>query len=77
MIYSPRGEGFTLNKSVIKGEHLRETWYDPRYGVSYHIKEQDTWGIQTYQPPTNGRGNDWLLVLANATAGYRLPGYAR
>ena len=74
LIYTPRGEIFTLNKNVIKGEKLRETWYDPRYGVSYFIKEQDTWGIQTYTPPTNGRGNDWVLVLTDAAAGYALPG---
>ena len=73
LIYTPRGEIFTLNKNVIKGNQLRETWYDPRYGVSYAIKEQDTWGIQTYTPPTNGRGNDWVLVLTDAAAGYALP----
>ena len=77
LVYSPRGESFTLNKNVIKAERLRETWYDPRYGVSYHIKEQDTWGIQTYTPPTNGRGNDWLLILTDVAGNYRLPGNAR
>ena len=77
LIYTPRGEIFTLNKNVIKGNQLRETWYDPRYGVSYAIKEQDTWGIQTYTPPTNGRGNDWVLVLTDAAAGYALPGMSQ
>jgi len=77
LIYTPRGESFTLNKSVIKGERLRETWYDPRYGAGYQIKEQDTWGIQTYTPPTSGRGNDWVLVLTDAAAGYSLPGVAQ
>ncbi len=74
LIYSPRGESFTLDKSIIKAEKLRETWYDPRYGVSYQIKEQDTGGIQTYTPPGNGRGNDWVLVLTDAAAGFALPG---
>jgi hypothetical protein len=77
LIYTPRGESFTLDKSVIKGERLRETWYDPRYGVSYPIKEQDTWGIQTYTPPTSGRGNDWVLVLTKVEAGFVLPGLAQ
>jgi hypothetical protein len=74
LVYSPMGEGFTLNKHVIKAERLRETWYDPRYGVAYPIKEQDTWGIQTYKPPTSGRGNDWVLVLTDAAA--EIPGIA-
>ena len=77
LIYSPRGDSFTLNKSIIKADRLRETWYDPRYGASYDIKEQDTWGIQTYTPPTNGRGNDWILVLTDAAAGISLPGTAQ
>ena len=74
LVYTPRGEPFTLNKNVIKGERLREYWFDPRYGVAYLNKEQDTWGIQTYTPPTNGRGNDWVLVLTNVAAGIKLPG---
>ena len=74
LIYTPRGESFTLNKHAIKGERLREYWFDPRYGVAYFNKEQDTWGIQTYIPPTNGRGNDWVLVLTDLAAGIKLPG---
>ena len=73
IIYSPRGEFFTVDKSVIKGKRMREVWYDPRYGVSYEFHQSDCWGIQTYTPPTNGRGNDWVLLLEDAAAGYPLP----
>ena len=73
IIYSPRGESFTLDKSIVKGDRQREFWFDPRYGVSYVIKEQDSWGIQTFTPPTNGRGNDWVLVLEDLAAGLRIP----
>ena len=44
LVYTPRGESFTLNKNVIKGDRLREYWFDPRYGVAYLNKEQDTFG---------------------------------
>jgi Protein of unknown function (DUF4038)/Putative collagen-binding domain of a collagenase len=74
IIYSPRGESFTLDKSIIKAERVKEIWYDPRYGVSYLFHETDGWGIQTYTPPTNGRGNDWVLLLEDASAGFSLPG---
>jgi hypothetical protein len=77
IIYSPRGESFTLDKSIIKAERQRELWYDPRYGTSYVIKEQDGWGIQTFTPPTSGRGNDWVLVLTSVAAGFPVPGIAR
>jgi hypothetical protein len=42
---------------------VRETWYDPRYGCFYHVHTSSNAGFQTYTPPTNGRGNDWVLVL--------------
>jgi hypothetical protein len=77
LVYSPRGESFTLDKSIIKGNRQREFWYDPRYGVSYVFKEQDSFGIQTFTPPTNGRGNDWILVVEDLAAGYAVPGPAR
>ena len=77
IIYSPRGESFTLDKSVIKAEQQNQYWYDPRYGVSYLFKEQDSWGIQTFTPPTSGRGNDWVLVLMDAAARFSLPGAAQ
>lgn len=73
-IYSPRGERFTVDKSLIKGRRTREIWFDPRYGNVYVIHTADTAGIQTYTPPTSGRGNDWILVIEDAEAGYPLPG---
>ena len=77
IVYTPRGEAFTLDKSIVKGDKLRQAWFDPRYGVTYVTQEPDGWGIQTFTPPTNGRGNDWLFVLVDAAAGYALPGASR
>lgn len=77
IIYSPRGESFTLDKSIIQAERVKEIWYDPRYGVSYLFHQTDRWGIQTYTPPTSGRGNDWVLLLEDADAGFSLPGVSQ
>jgi Putative collagen-binding domain of a collagenase len=71
---TPGGEAFTLKKSIIKCARVKEIWYDLRYGVSYLIHQSDQWGIQTYTPPTNGRGNDWIFLLEDADAGYLLSG---
>lgn len=73
-VYTPMGEKFTVNKGVIKADRVKEIWFDPRYGVSHHIHTSDNWGFQTYTPPTSGRGNDWVLVLEDAEAGFPLPG---
>ena len=73
-IYSPRGEQFTVDKNVIQALHVKEIWYNPRYGNAYHIHTTDNQGFQTYTPPTSGQGNDWILILEDANAGYPLPG---
>ncbi len=73
-VYSPYGEAFTLDKSIIKADRVREIWWDPRYGVAKEMHVTDRWGFQTYTPPTRGRGQDWLLILEDADAGWPLPG---
>jgi hypothetical protein len=62
-IYSPRGEPFTIAKRVFKPNRIIESWYDPRYGCTYHIHTTANAAFQTYAPPTSGRGNDWILIL--------------
>ena len=63
IIYSPRGEPFSIDKSYLKEGKIREVWFNPRYGTEYQIHATMTQGIQTYKPPTSGRGNDWILIL--------------
>jgi hypothetical protein len=74
IVYSPRGESFTIDKSVVNARYIKEIWFDPRYGVSYHIHTGDTQGIQTYTPPTSGRGQDWILIIENADLKLPMPG---
>jgi hypothetical protein len=73
-VYSPRGEPFTVRINCIRNHRIRQTWFDPRYGVAEPIHTTDTPGFQTFAPPTSGRGCDWLLVLDDANAGFPLPG---
>jgi hypothetical protein len=62
-VYSPRGEKFSVDKSYLIGSAFRESWFDPRYGIEYALLTAGTKGIQTYTPPTDGRGNDWILII--------------
>jgi len=70
VVYTPRGEPFTLDQSVVKAAYVRQSWFDPRYGVSYEFRlsprDWDGLTFQTYTPPTSGRGQDWVLVLETA-----------
>lgn len=72
-IYSPRGEPFTVDRAIIRGTRVREIWWDPRYGVAHHVHTSDNQALQTYVPPTAGRGQDWLLILEDEAAGFALP----
>lgn len=71
-VYTPYGEPFTVDRGVIKGKRVKEIWFNPRYGNFHHIHTAENLGYQTYTPPTTGRGNDWVLILEDARAGYPL-----
>lgn len=68
LIYTPRGEAFTIDKQVFSCSRLREYWYDPRYGYSQYVHTTTNAAMQTYLPPTSGRGNDWILVLDDVSS---------
>jgi hypothetical protein len=72
-IYSPRGEPFTVDRAIIKAARVKEIWWDPRYGVAHHVHSSDNQALQTYVPPTSGRGQDWLLILEDEAAKFPLP----
>jgi hypothetical protein len=65
-VYSPRGESFTIDKRVFNAKRVKEHWFDPRYGCTYYFHTTYNAAFQTYTPPTSGRGNDWILILAEA-----------
>jgi len=72
-IYSPRGENFTLDHTQLPYHTIKEIWYDPRYGIAHHVHTPTSRGIQTYAPPTSGRGQDWILIIEDAGANFPLP----
>jgi hypothetical protein len=70
VVYTPRGEPFTLDQRVVKAAYTRQSWFDPRYGVSYEFRlSPRAWDGQTFQtftPPSSGRGHDWILVIEDS-----------
>ena len=63
VFYSPRGGAFTVDKGIITAARVRESWFDPRYGVLPEFHTTDNHAFQTYQPPPSGPGQDWVLLL--------------
>ena len=58
---------------VISGETVIATWYDPRQGISHRIGELPNAGISEFVPPSSGRGNDWVLILDDASQNFPQP----
>ncbi|WP_223115456.1 glycoside hydrolase family 140 protein [Luteimonas suaedae] len=64
IVYSPRGEPFTLDLGLIRSPSHAQSWFDPRYGTAYAFRpEEQSQGIQTFTPPSSGPGEDWVLVI--------------
>ena len=63
LVYSPKGEPFSLRLTALGGRRIRERWFNPRYGSLHEIHTATNRAYQTYTPPTCGAECDWLLVL--------------
>lgn len=73
-VYIPTGSPVTIHMNKISGPKVRAYWYGPRNGVSKVIGEFPNTGTKQFTPPTAGRGNDWILVLDDASKGFPAPG---
>lgn len=73
-VYSASGQAFSVDMSKISGGTVRASWYDPRNGASSEIGTFPNTGVRQFSPPSSGYGNDWVLVLDDATKNYPLPG---
>jgi hypothetical protein len=73
-VYFPTGWSAEIILDKIGGKSITGYWYDPRNGTSKLIATFPGTGIQKFTPPTGGRGNDWVLVLDDASKKFRAPG---
>ncbi len=73
-VYTAAGKSFTLKLGVISGKTLTGFWYDPRNGESKPIEAFANQGTKTFAPPRAGYGQDWVLILDDASKKYPAPG---
>jgi hypothetical protein len=73
-VYSAQGRPFTVNMGKISGERVKAWWYNPRTGTSAEAGEFDNQGTHEFQPPSQGFGSDWVLVLDDAAKKFGRPG---
>ena len=72
--YSAMGLPIALSLGKISGEKLTAHWYNPRDGKAKAFGMFDNKGVQTFVPPTQGQGQDWVLVLDDASRNFGTPG---
>lgn len=73
--YTPLGRPLAVRLEALRGTSVAAWWFNPRTGVATRIGEFPRHGVRTFDPPGDqARGNDWVLVLDDAAAGYGAPG---
>ena len=76
LVYNYTGRKMIINLSKINGERKRLWWMDAATG-HYTLLGESSDRIFTYQPKTNGNGNnDGILIAYDATKTYIQPEYA-
>ncbi|MEI6137629.1 MAG: glycoside hydrolase family 140 protein [Mariniphaga sp.] len=74
MVYIPTGWDVTVQLDKIGANTIRAWWFDPHNGEAKSIGNFSGNGSKTFQTPTKGRGNDWILVLDDENRNYKAPG---
>ncbi len=73
--YTYTGRPFEIALGKISGAVLDAWWYNPRDGSAQSIGKLSNQGTKQFDPPgTPADGNDWVLVLDDASKNYPAPG---
>jgi hypothetical protein len=73
MAYIPLGKTFTINTSFIPSNQINAWWFNPKDATAQKAEATREAHI-TFTTPTTGDGNDWVLIIDEASKGYEKPG---
>ncbi|MFO7573616.1 MAG: glycoside hydrolase family 140 protein [Bacteroidales bacterium] len=73
-VYFPTGWSAEIILDRIGARSVTAYWFNPKNGESKLIETVPATGTRRFTPPSNGRGNDWILVLDDTSKGYKEPG---
>lgn len=72
-IYSATGTPFSVKLGRISGTFVRASWFNPRNGKAEEIGKIENSGTKQFDPPASGYGQDWILILDDASKDYPIP----
>ena len=73
-VYLPTGQKVSVRMNKISGGRVKVHWFNPRTGSADFVSEVPSFISQTFDPPSHGRGNDWVLVLEDGAKEFPKPG---
>ena len=75
MAYTYSGRNFNVTLNKISGARVKAWWYNPRDGKAISIGEFRNRGERQFNPPGEPEnGNDWVLVIDDASKRFIEPG---
>jgi hypothetical protein len=72
-VYTAYGKPVVLNMGKISGVKVNAAWYSPRNGEVKSAGSFDNKGTQSFTAPSAGQGQDWVLILDDASKNYSYP----
>jgi hypothetical protein len=75
MVYTPFGSNFSVDLSKMSASNLQCWWYNPRNHTCILLKDmKNPKAVQLFDPPADEeKGNDWLLVIDDASQNFTSP----
>lgn len=75
MAYTYTGRDFTIKLGGISGKEVTAWWFNPRTGEATKLDTFKNEGSKSFNPPgEKANGNDWVLVLDDASKQFSAPG---
>jgi Putative collagen-binding domain of a collagenase len=67
LAYLTMGDPATMDLDALRGREGRVSWFHPRTGDWSAAVSFASTGRQRFEPPNSGHGQDWVLVLDDAS----------
>jgi len=72
MLYLPQNKSVSVDLSKVSGSKKNVWWFDPRNGEATPGKSVSGGGAKSFSPPKTGQ--DWVLVIDDASKNFKKPG---
>lgn len=73
-VYFPTGRSTEIDLTKFGAQAIHAYWYNPRTGDINLIETIEVMRVWKFTPSSSGRGNDWVLILDDASRKFILPG---